>query len=382
MGKKNKFEKLGINERYFENAEEKGENAEKKPSDKYFPEVPKREKFKFRKSEKKPDVKQKREKQPIPRGIIKAHIPALCAAVLSFCVLTAADSGFLSEFAADKRFALYALISALVYLVPVAVYCLARKLKPKNINLRAFSLSVIPITVVSLLLLVALAALEKYYIAYNFAYRVSDAVPYGMGMLETVLSAVLLPAIFETLLINGLLQSEYSRYGGGISGIFASSLVFAALHFDIKLFIIYFTAGLVLGTLTHVSHSVFPAMLVHFFNNLAAIYLADGMTFIASERIGGTFLMTVIAIICFSLFLIQLQMIEKLCLSKSAKGSSDGGETDEKTDIGKTDAQEQSQTLPYGDEIYFFSPHGHTLGRFLRLCVLPFILAIISAFVK
>lgn len=381
MAKKNKFEKLGINERYFENAEEK-QTDEKKPSDKYFPDAPKREKFKFRKSENKPEIKQKPEKQPVPHGIIKAHIPALCAAVLSFCVLMVSDSGFLSEFAADKRFALYALISALVYLVPCAVYCLARKLKPKNINVRGFSPSAIPVTVVSLLLLVALAALEKYYIAYNFAYRVSDAVPYGTGVLETVLSAALLPAAFETLFVNGLLQSEYSRYGGGITGIFASSLIFAALHFDIKLFVIYFTAGLVLGTLTHVSHSVFPAMFVHFLNNLAAIYLADGMTFIASERIGGTFLMTVIAVICFSLFLIQLQMIEKLCLSKSAKSTAKGSMSGEENDAEDTRDGEPSAALNYGDEIYFFSPHGHTPGRFLRLCAVPVILAVISAFVK
>ena len=341
--KKNKFEKLEFKDEYGPNGGQSGSNRGGADS------------YKFRKAERKPSVKKPRAQ--VPRGIIKPHILMLCVFLLCAVLFCFAPSELSAKLSENSRYLAYAGIGVAVYLIPCVIYAAVMKKRPRELYIKGFSPSSAPFAAVSLLLLISLTALEKYYIAYNFSYRAVQALPYGSSVPEVLFVNALLPAVLETLLVNGALQSEYSAFGGGITGIFASAAVFSLLHFDLRLFGVYFTAGLVLGTVTHVTGSVFPAMLIHFVNNLAAMFLADGMTFIASERIGGPFLMIVLCILCFVLLLIQLQMMEKRCMSLYAKGAS-------------------GESIP--DKPHFFSPERATGRRFIRLVFSP---AMIAAFV-
>ncbi len=399
MGKKkNKFGELGINERYVEKPKDQQSNeqppdvshTDKSTSkgnfkalvkEKLFPGVVHNSKapsdngkFTYKKASYKDEGMGHSESAKLPRGLIKPHFLMMFVMAVLCIFSLASDSGFSVGLSGWKKYVVMILINIMVYIIPVCAYAWLKKLKPKNMYIKLFSPSIIALSVVSLLLMMSLTALEKYYIAYNFSYRITESVPQNAGVIEVLLTNAIIPAVFETVFVNGALQSEYSRYGGGVTGILASSLVFAFVHLDTKLFIIYFTAGLVLGVLTHVSGSVFPAILVHFANNAAALFLSDRMTFIASERIGGTFLMTVLGIFCFIFLLIQLQMIEKNAKSKYVKLTMS---TKNPEDYDKSEVAEKLLS----DRIHFICPDGATGKRFLRLVFSPAMIAAAVAFI-
>ncbi len=387
MGRKNKFDKLGVNPEFQGEPSQQEKDTSKKENawseflktakQELFPGVwsnfdgdkdGKSSKFKFKKNVKTGKSEVYTKKASVPRGIISSHVLMLCVmcivVALAFAQINFKAQGY-------YKYALILGVSTLVYIIPSVIYCVIKKLTPGRVYLKLFSPSMLAMSAVSLLLMMSLTALEKYYIAYNFAYRITESVPYGTSAFETILVSAVIPAVFETFFVNGVLMSEYSRFGGGVTGIIASGIVFGFLHLDSKMFVIYFTAGLVLGVLTHISGSVYPAMLVHFANNATAIFLADRMTFIASERIGGTFLMTVLGIFCFVFLLILLQMAEKQTYAKYAKAVSDN-KADKNTEYPQKDRDR---------EIHFLCPEGATGKRFLRLVFSPAMLAVLAVFI-
>jgi membrane protease YdiL (CAAX protease family) len=336
--KKNKFDKIEVNENYiapdeqgktqvFSDAEEEESVEDETVEESY--ETP-AEKYHDRKvsktgvgvfSFKKAHTAEKKEKVRIsmPEGFIKPHILMLCVLVLGILGMLVADSSFYSEFSGVSLYCAYAATYVVIYILPCIIYAMTMKKRPSQINVRGFEFSQGSFVLVSLVLLLCLTSLLKYYIAYTFAYRTTDTVPENMSVLGAVVVTAIIPAICEEFFVHGVLQSEYSRFGGGVSGILVSAFVFSLIHFDLQYFIIYLAAGLVLGVVTHMTGSVFPAMLMHLVNNLAAVFLSDTMTFIASERIGGAFVMIVLAIFAFVMLIIQLQMMEKTCRARAVK---------------------------------------------------------------
>lgn len=290
------------------------------------------------------------------KGIIKPHILMLC--VLIMCVMGAlvADSSFYNEFEGISLCVSYALTYVVIYIVPCVIYMLCMKKKPSQVNMRSFEPSQSSFVFVSLVLLLCMTALVKYYIAYTFSYRTTESIPEGINTLYTVVVVALVPAVCEEIFVHGVLQSEYSKYGGGVSGILVGAVVFSLIHFNLQYFVVYLVAGLVLGVVTHMTGSVFPAMILHFMNNLFAVLFADSITFIASERIGGAFIMIVLTILSLVLLIIQLQMMEKTCRTRALKLSK---ENEIRYDL-------------------FVSPDGATGKRLLRLLFSP---AIILAFI-
>ena len=311
---------------------------------------------------KKTDSFEKRENMSatIPKGIIKPHV--LMISVVVMCVMGAlvAQSSFYSDFKGASLYVAYALTYAVIYIVPCVVYMLCMKKRPGKVNMKGFEPNQLSFVFVSLVLLLCVTALIKYYISYTFSYRIHESAPEGMNTLYAVLVVALIPAICEEIFVHGVLQAEYSNFGGGVSGILVSSVVFALIHFDLQYFIVYFVAGIVLGVVTHITGSVIPAMLLHFINNLFAVLFADSMTFIASERIGGAFIMIVLTIFSLVLVIIQLQMMEKTCRQRAMKLSQN---------------EKDERVLKY--EV-FVSPEGATGKKLVRLLFSP---AVIVAFV-
>ncbi len=374
--KKNKFDKIQVNENYiapenqgktetFDAVSEKQEIQSETPAEQYHDRKVSKTGagvFSFKKVY--PKEKRERVKVSLPNGVIAPHI--LMVSVLVMCVLgmLVADSSFYDEFSGASLYAAYAATNAVIYLVPCAVYMLIVKKKPDKVNIRGFEAGHISFAFVSLVLLLCMTSLIKYYIAYTFSYRTVESLPAQMDTLGIVIVTALVPAICEEVFVHGVLQSEYSRFGGGVSGIMVSAIVFALIHFDLQYFAVYLAAGLVLGVVTHITGSVFAAMLLHLVNNLVAVFLSDNMTFIASERIGGAFLMIVLTIFVLVLLIIQLQMIERICRVRAIKLSSEGeGE----------DIQQSKHTL-------FICPDGATSRRLVRLLFSPAVIAAIVIF--
>lgn len=346
--KKNKFDKIELNENYIDTEKDTEEVQQEASEEKPEKKKDNAGRFTYRKTVRKP--KKKRERAKAPTGLVYPHFLMLSSLVLSVIGYFAASNGLYKGLSENYVYIAYVASSVVIYLLPCVIYCLAVKRKPSETYVKGTSPSYVPLLVVSLLLLISSSALIKYYIAYNFNV-VQDSVLKLTGPFETILIGALLPAVCEETLIRGVLQAEYSRFGGGITGIFACAAVFAFFHFDVKFFVLYFAAGLILGVVTHVSGSVLPAMIMHFVNNMAALFLSDSLTFIAGERIGGAFMMIFLAAISFIFLLIQLQMMEKSSLKKSVGYLKN---PDENTDV-----------------IRFFPTERATVRRFLRLVFSP-----------
>jgi hypothetical protein len=89
-----------------------------------------------------------------------------------------------------------------------------------------------------------------------------------------VIAYVVLPAILEEVVFRGIIIHEYSPYGGFFA-VTVSALSFAMLHFSFAQLPIYFLAGIILASITYVSRSVIPAMLLHLANNTVNVFFPD-----------------------------------------------------------------------------------------------------------
>ncbi len=121
---------------------------------------------------------------------------------------------------------------------------------------------------------------------------ISEDVPF----IQPMLAVGLIPAICEEFFFRGVILSEYRSYGLA-KAVFISALFFAFCHFSFQGFIIYFTAGLMLAFLTAVCRSVFPAMILHFANNMIDLYAGDFLNKIAETEAETYFIRFLIIVI-------------------------------------------------------------------------------------
>lgn len=83
--------------------------------------------------------------------------------------------------------------------------------------------------------------------------------------LLSMIVIAILPAVCEELLFRGIILS--TQKSAGFGAVLISAVYFGVMHNDIRIFISVFILGMVLGTVTLSTGSVFAAMIVHFFNN-------------------------------------------------------------------------------------------------------------------
>ncbi len=85
------------------------------------------------------------------------------------------------------------------------------------------------------------------------------------------LAYALVPAVCEELFFRGIVLCEYKKYGS-INSILISALYFTMVHFTTEGFVIYLFAGFLLGAVTAVTRSVYPAMAIHMLFNTYSLY--------------------------------------------------------------------------------------------------------------
>lgn len=99
----------------------------------------------------------------------------------------------------------------------------------------------------------------------------------------SVICSCLLPAICEETAHRGMLLTGLKRYGVG-KAIIISGLLFGLIHLNINQFFYATIIGWLLGALTIMSNSIYPAMIVHFMNNFlstcAEFSLANGLNYL------------------------------------------------------------------------------------------------------
>ena len=385
LARNKKFGELGVNENYTDeetldaqNGKEEVEKAKKKPNvfamlfgkknssgersldgmDGQIPpkEPPYSEKFTyFKKTPRQEKAERRRTVADAPKMPVVLFLVCMCLSLAGAFVI---NSNIVYEASAKVQYIVRLCVSMGAYFVPTLLYMLFSKNRSLY-NFRRCSLKFAPLTLLFLGLVLCSSALQKYLIAYVFSYRV----PVGNqsdSLVWAIVLGALVPAICEEMLVRGVLLNEFSKYAGGFGGVLLSSLLFTLLHFDLQYFGIYFVAGLFLGTLTHVTRSVFPAMIVHFLNNTLSICLSDTLTFVAMERIGGTLMIIVIAAVFFILLGLALQTMERISMKRAVHY------------LKKDDNENDGQNGTYkngkaSDVVLFTAQGGNTATKTLRL---------------
>ncbi len=111
-----------------------------------------------------------------------------------------------------------------------------------------------------------------------FGYNPSSAtatsnLPVWLAFLLSIVSTCLLPGFGEELAHRGM--SLGTLKGNGLArAIIFSALLFALAHLNIAQAGYAFVVGLILGSVTVVSRSIFPAMIIHATSNFCSVYLS------------------------------------------------------------------------------------------------------------
>ena len=94
------------------------------------------------------------------------------------------------------------------------------------------------------------------------------------GMLFNLLVIALIPAIGEELTFRGVLQQALTRRCNVHMGVWLSAFIFSFIHFQFYGFLPRMFLGLLLGYLFYYSGSLWTSILMHFFNNGAAVVVS------------------------------------------------------------------------------------------------------------
>lgn len=112
----------------------------------------------------------------------------------------------------------------------------------------------------------------------------SSSLPVWLAFIISVVATSFLPGLCEETAHRGMILGTI-RKNGFKRAILFSAIMFALAHLNIVQFGHAFVVGLILGAVTFISRSIFPAMIIHATNNFCSVYL-DYAT--AYDWIGGS----------------------------------------------------------------------------------------------
>lgn len=96
----------------------------------------------------------------------------------------------------------------------------------------------------------------------------------GLNLLLGILFVGVLPGFCEEFSHRGMILGNVKK-DGVWRAILIASLMFALMHLNINQFAYAFVVGLVLGTITMLTKSIFPAMIVHCTSNSISTYISS-----------------------------------------------------------------------------------------------------------
>ncbi len=219
---------------------------------------------------------------------------------------------------------LYAAIFELfVFAIPAAFFL---KIKDENFleysKVKKISFSDLPF-VLSAAATFVFGAVIILYLQRNFldasadTASIIDPVKAEVSLFSVFLYYVLIPALSEELFFRSIIISEYSSYGGPVA-ITVSSLFFAMLHFSFAEFPFYFFSGAVLGIITFVTGSAFPAIIIHVLNNTVTVFFGQWLTAFLSESSSSVILAFILVVLFLASVLSLLSTMEDIYEKRSA----------------------------------------------------------------
>lgn len=236
---------------------------------------------------------------------------------------------------------LTALIYGVVYFVPMLIYIKRHRYKARN----ALRMKLVPpkywifillfgLSVCLLCTLINIGSGALFRAVFKVEFRNSIVDLSSTSTLGLVISSVLLPAFTEELLLRGLVQGEYEKYGTTI-GVLLTALLFALFHTNPTHIPSLFVAGVCYGVLTLLFRSAWPAFFAHAVNNGVAVFVATQTDFVRYILQDKLFVILAV-LVCFLILIFTLKMLETAIRDQLGK-------------FGK--AKKSTRSLAYGDPL-------------------------------
>ena len=188
--------------------------------------------------------------------------------------------------------------------------------------------------------------------------------------LGVLLTYVIIPAFSEEFFFRSVIISDYSGFKGP-SAVTISALFFAMLHFSLRQFVMYFLIGLILATVTYVTESSFPSMIIHLIYDATVVFMGDGLNEFLNESASSVilaFILTVAFLISLASMLSAMENVyetrSELFIERKLPGSRRAA-VSEMAKAGKVGKREEKNGI---------RPIHIILSPTFILCILTFIL--------
>ncbi len=137
--------------------------------------------------------------------------------------------------------------------------------------------------------------------------EIDNQMPKGVfGIIVSVLSISFFPAFLEEFALRGIVLGVLKKHSPTLA-IIGSAFVFGFMHASAEQIVFAFMVGLLLGFLTVKTDSIWPAITVHFLNNLISVtvsYISEYNSFVSSVLLVTIFTVSVL-LSCLAVFILS-----------------------------------------------------------------------------
>ncbi len=217
------------------------------------------------------------------------------------------------------------ILQLVVFAVPAGAFCYLRgKDYVFKLDIYAPRKASLATVLLGALLVVLTSSVLKF-VLFHFAYDYSVYSLYGSSItlkvnsfgtgLLMVLSLAVFPALTEEFVFRGIVYREY-KVCGTVFAMFASALLFAFVHFDIKQFLIYFIVGMLLAWISYLTHSIWSAIFAHIVYNLYVIFFEKYIWLFSSNPDSDILFWLILLVmwfICAFFFLMAAERVMRAC---------------------------------------------------------------------
>ena len=180
----------------------------------------------------------------------------------------------------DNIYLTLIILQLLIFVLPSIFYCTLKGTKAEKLKLKPMSAGKIWFVFACFGVLVFGSTLINTAIFHIFGNDAQYSLyntftPSGgsqiTNIIYTVIAFAAVPSLTEEFIFRGIIQSEYSNYGV-TTAIIMSGIMFSMLHFNLNQFLVYFFCGVVASYAVYITQSLWAAILLHFVNNVYAIF--------------------------------------------------------------------------------------------------------------
>lgn len=137
-----------------------------------------------------------------------------------------------------------------------------------------------------------------------------------------IITICLMPAFTEEFVFRSVVLGEYTNIRcGNFLSVVLSSLLFAMLHFNLYQLPVYFVGGFILGYLTVITDSIFPALGVHLLNNIFSLLFESQLIRLITQTDSLIFVLFILFILFMIFLFICLQITEDIYYKKGINGA-------------------------------------------------------------